>query len=497
MSRQSKTSLPETARFVFHEEKKHFWDGRWIESQHTQRLPVMDPCTGETLTTIPLAGAAEVDSAVRAAHDAFSAWGAKPAVERAVILHRFADAIERNTAILAQIEALDVGKPVTNAEAFDVPFGAACLRYYADLSVHAQYDTPLAIRNMEARVHRSAYGPCAFIFPWNFPFTLLLWGIAPALAAGNTVVVKPAETTPLSTLYACKLAEEAGVPPGVINVVLGDGLEAGAALVSHPLIRRMSFTGSTTVGKQIGATCGRNLVPCKLELGGKGAALVLDDADVDDAAKKLASAITLNTGQVCCTATRWIVHESVFDRLVEGAKAALESVRIGLSLDHDTEMGPLASEKQLKTVLNYLERGAKEGAESILNGGNAQASSANGGYYVTPSLLGGSADNICCREEIFGPIAYLVKFRKDAEAIEITNSLRYGLANSVWSSDLARANKLAEQLIAGNTWINAHNVFAYGLPYGGVNLSGMGGGVNSLETFYDYLRSETIARPLP
>lgn len=250
------------------------------------------------------------------------------------------------------------------------------------------------------------------------------------------------------------------------------------------------------VGKQIGAVCGRNLTPCKLELGGKGAAVVLDDADIEDAAQKLAGAITLNSGQVCCTATRWLIHESVYNRFVETARSALERVKIGRSLDRATEMGPLASQKQWNTVRNYLDRGKQEGATALLDAERPHTAATERGYYITPALLTGSSDNVCCREEIFGPVAYLLKFRQDREAVEIANNLRYGLANSVWSTDLKRANRVAEDLVTGNTWINAHNVFAYGLPYGGVNQSGLGGGVNSPETFYDYLRSETIARPL-
>lgn len=218
MSTQVKDLTRQAAQFILHGPKSHFIAGKWADACADKMHEVMDPCTGEVLATIPLARPAEVDSAVKAAQEAFPAWSSALAADRAVLLHRLADAIERDINVLAQIEALDVGKSIAGAESFDIPFGGAALRYFADLSVHVNYDTPLAIRNIEARVHRNARGPCGFIFPWNFPFTLLLWGIAPALAAGNTVVVKPAETTPLSTLYFCKLAAEIGIPPGVINV---------------------------------------------------------------------------------------------------------------------------------------------------------------------------------------------------------------------------------------------------------------------------------------
>jgi aldehyde dehydrogenase (NAD+) len=416
--------------------------------------------------------------------------------DRASALHRFANELERHSTELAQLESLDVGKPVSAAEGFDVPFGIECFRYFADLSMQAKYNVPLHLKSFEARTWRAPYGVCGFIFPWNFPFTLLCWGIAPALAAGNTVVVKPSEITPLTTLYAAQIAAKAGLPAGVFNVVVGKGNEAGVALSSNQRIKRMSFTGSPEVGRAVGEQSGRNLIPCKLELGGKGAAVVLDDVDVDTVANQLAGAITLNTGQVCCTATRWMIHDKIYDRFVNQVSEALKAIKVGPGLDRDTQMGPLVSDAQRKRVLGYLERGRQGGARTILKGGAIFPEGASEGFYVAPALLEGAGNNVCCREEIFGPCAYLLKFNDEESAIATVNELPYGLANSVWSSDLARANRVAERLVAGNNWINAHNLFAYGLPYGGVNLSGMGGGVNSPETFYDYLRPQTIARPL-
>lgn len=486
----------EVQRFLRQSPKTHFIDGKWIPAADAAMWDVMDPSSGEAIASVPLGTAAEVDKAVAAAQKAFGPWAAMPVAQRSVLLHRLADAIEKRAADVAQIEALDVGKAVVNAEAFDVPFGTAGIRYFADLANQATYDVPLPLRNIEAWTHRVPYGVCGFIFPWNFPFDLLMWGVMPALAAGNTVVVKPSEITPLSTLYVCELALEVGIPPGVINVVLGDGKGVGAPLASHSGIRRMSFTGSPGVGKLIGEACGRNLVPCKLELGGKGAAVLFDDVDVEAAARQLAGAITLNTGQVCCTATRWVVHEKIFDRFVDRAAAALRGTTIGPALDRSTQMGPLASQQHRQRVMRYLEQGKAQGATALLEGGPVAVKGRENGYYVSPVLLTGSDQNICCREEVFGPTAYLMKFRDEASAIGLVNQLQYGLANSVWSSDLTRARRVAEKLVAGNSWINAHNVFAYGLPYGGINLSGTGGGVNSPETFYDYLRGQTIARPL-
>jgi acyl-CoA reductase-like NAD-dependent aldehyde dehydrogenase len=486
--------LPPVSAFLKASPIPHFIAGR----NHAGGVPwpVLDPVDGSSLTEVLLGGADEMNLAVAAAQEAFPAWAALSMIDRSALLHRLADRMEKEAAVLAQIESVDVGKAITATEGFDIPFGIECLRYFADLAVHARSDTPLAIKNIEARIHRAPYGVCGFIFPWNFPFDLLLWGIIPALAAGNTVVIKPSEVTPLSTLYVARLAAECGLPPGVINVVVGDGAGAGATLTNHPLVRRMSFTGSPEVGRLIAETCGRRLVPCKLELGGKGAAVVFDDSDVTSTATQLAGAITFNTGQVCCTATRWIVHEKIFDALAAQAAAALQATKIGPSLDPATEMGPAVSAVQRDRILGYLDKGKKEGASVVLDGGRADLPGLPGGFFVKPWLLAGSPDNVCCREEIFGPAAYLVKFRDEDEAIDLVNRLDYGLANSVWSADLARANRVAEQLSAGNNWINAHNVFAYGLPYGGINRSGFGGGVNSPATFDDYLRPRTIARPL-
>jgi acyl-CoA reductase-like NAD-dependent aldehyde dehydrogenase len=439
-----------------------------------------------------------VDRAVQAGERAFaeSGWAQLPANDRAVLMHRLADLVDREREVLAQIEAIDVGKPLAAAMAGDIPNVAQTLRYFADLSVHTRRREPIAVAHYDARSIRVPYGVCAFIFPWNFPLLLVGWGIAPALAAGNTVVIKPAEDTPLSTLYFAGLAREAGIPDGVINVVPGLGDQAGAALARHPGIKRMSFTGSPEVGRFIGEQCGCNLVPVKLELGGKGAAVVFDDVELESTATALAGAITFNTGQVCCTATRWLVHRKILDRLVARASEVLEATRIGHELDPSTQMGPLVSEKQRQRVLGYLERGEASGATLLLRGGRAAPAGHEHGYYVLPALLTGSPDNICCREEIFGPVAYVLPFDSEAEAVRLVNRSTYGLANSIWSGDLDRANRVAEALVAGNSWINGHNLFPHGVSYGGCNLSGLGGGVLSPETYLDYLRAQSILRPL-
>lgn len=470
----------------------------WVQGISGETFEDCDPGNGILIAKVAAGDARDVDRAVTAAREAFrnSGWASIPANDRSVILHRLADLIDKHLDVFVQLESLDVGKPLPQAAGFDVPHAAQTFRYYADLSVHTRYREPIAVSGHDAHAIRVPYGVCAFIFPWNFPLLLVAWGVAPALAAGNTVVIKPAEDTPLSTLYFGKLAIEAGVPKGVINVVTGLGHSAGAALAAHTGIQRMSFTGSPEVGREIAEICGRNLIPVKLELGGKGAAVIFDDVDVDAAATALAGAITLNSGQVCCTATRWMVHEKIWGRFVEKAVAVLGSVQIGYGSDPKTQMGPVVSEKQRQRVLDYLDKGEEEGGKVLLVGGQAVVAGYEGGFYVKPCLMTGSPDNICAREEVFGPFAFVIPFSNEEEVIEIVNRLRYGLANSVWSSDLERAQRVAESLVGGNSWINAHNVFAHGIPYGGCNLSGSGGGVLGPDTLLDYLRPQSIVRPL-
>lgn len=474
----------------------HFINGQPQPSSEGGVGVVVDPTTGKNIVDIAYGSSKDVDAAAQAASNAFKVWSALSPRERSVLMHRFADKLEAEAHNIAQLESLDVGKPLLPAESGEIASGIECARYFADLAVTAEYTTPLPLKNMEARTHRSAYGVCGFIFPWNFPFLLYMWNVMPAIAAGNTVVVKPSEVTPLSSLYITQLAKEVGIPDGVINIVIGDGVNVGSTIVDHPLIKRMSFTGSTQVGTMVAEKCASRPIPCKLELGGKGAAVVFDDCDLDRTATELAGAITGNTGQTCCTATRWFVHADIYDVFKEKVTAVLQNTKIGSGLDPATQMGPLVSKVQQDRVLSYYDKGVAEGASLVLPGGKITEAGKEGGFFVSPCLMEGDTDNACFREEIFGPTAYIVKFTDEDQVVDQVNSLQYGLANSVWSTNDERCQRVAEKMISGNSWINAHNVFAYGLPYAGVNLSGVGGGVNSPETFYDYLRDLTIAKPL-
>ncbi len=476
---------------------KAFVNGKWVEASGGQTFDVVDPGTGSRIATVSSLQKEDVDAAVDAADAAFKngSWSNMPVNERSAVLHRIADAVEQRIEEFAQIESLDCGKIYTQA-VDDIQNFVDTFRYFADLAQTVNYRNVIAVKNHEAWVARHPWGPCGFIIPWNFPFLLAGWGLGPALAAGNTCVLKPAEDTPLSALYFCKLVEELDLlPPGVLNVVTGLGETAGAAVSSNPKFRRMSFTGSPEVGRLVAESCGRNLVPVKCELGGKGAAVIFEDVDIQETAQKLVDAITFHSGQVCCDATRWLIQKDIYDSFVDECIAKMKSVNIGYQMDADTQMGPVVNQKQRERVLGYLEKGVADGAELVLEGGAASVADRNG-YFVKPALMAGSLNNVAAREEIFGPVAFLAPFTDEAEGIRLANDTDYGLGNSVWSSDLARCARVAEAFESGNGWINAHNVVVHGVPYAGVGKSGMGGGVVSPETLNDYLRPISVVRPL-
>lgn len=489
--------LPQVTAFLKKPLQKAFVGGRWVEAADGSTFDVLDPGSGEKIATVASLKKPDVDKAVDIAVEAFhkSGWAKMPVSERSAVLHRIADAVEKQKAVFAQIESLDCGKVLAQAEA-DIQNFIDTFRYFADLAQAVNYRSVIAVKHHEAWVARHPWGACGFIIPWNFPFLLAGWGIAPALAAGNTCVLKPAEDTPLSALYLCHMIQEQELlPSGVLNVVTGFGETAGAALSNNPKFRRMSFTGSPEVGRLVAEAAGRNLIPVKCELGGKGAAVVFNDVDITETAEKLVQAITFHSGQVCCDATRWLIQKDIYEEFVEECITRMKSVQIGYPMDEGTQMGPLVNAKQRSRVLGYLQKGVAGGADLILEGGAATVPGKSG-FYVKPALLAGSLDNVAAREEIFGPVAFLAPFTTEDEGLRLANDTEYGLGNSVWSKDLSRCARIAESFVSGNGWINAHNVVVHGVPYGGVGKSGMGGGVVCPETLHDYLRPISVVRPL-
>jgi len=451
----------------------------WRDAVSGQRLDVRDPATGEVVTSVPAAGAADVDLAVKAARHAFESreWGAARPVDRERWLLKLADLVELHAAEFAEIETIDNGKPLVISQRVDVPSAVDFLRYCAGWATKVEGTTiepslPGFRKNeFFAYTRREPVGVVGAIIPWNFPLLMAVWKIGPALATGCTIVLKPAEDTPLTALRLGELALEAGFPPGALNVVTGEGPAAGAALAAHPGIDKVAFTGSTAVGKRIGQAALENMTRLSLELGGKSPVIVLDDIDPAVAASGAANAIFFNSGQVCVAGSRLYVQRKVYDAVLDGVSAIAGKMRIGPGLEKGTQLGPLVSERQLQRVAGYVRTGLDEGA-TLVAGGERHGTR---GWFHQPTILTGVGPSArVAQEEIFGPVLVASPFDDVEEIAALANGTAYGLSASIWSNDLKRVHRLIPRIKAGTVWVNCHGLLDNALPFGGYKQSGIG-----------------------
>ncbi|KAF3469758.1 aldehyde dehydrogenase family protein [Streptomyces sp. Tu 3180] len=452
-----------------------FIDGEFAEAADGKVFKTVSPSTEEVLSEVAEAGEADVDRAVGAARKAFEKWSALPGAERAKYLFRIARIIQERSRELAVLETLDNGKPIRETRDADLPLVAAHFFYYAgwaDKLDHAGYGAdprPLGVAGQ--------------VIPWNFPLLMLAWKIAPALATGNTVVLKPAETTPLSALFFADVCRQAGLPKGVVNIVTGDG-RTGAALIAHPDVNKVAFTGSTAVGKEIARTVAGTRKKLTLELGGKGANIVFDDAPIDQAVEGIVNGIFFNQGQVCCAGSRLLVQESIQDELLDSLKRRLSTLRLGDPLDKNTDIGAINSAEQLARITALADRGEAEGAERW----SPACELPENGYWFAPTLFTGVTQaHTVARDEIFGPVLSVLTFRTPDEAVAKANNTPYGLSAGIWTEKGSRILAVASKLRAGVIWSNTFNKFDPASPFGGYKESGFGreGGRHGLEAYLD------------
>jgi aldehyde dehydrogenase (NAD+) len=452
-----------------------FIDGEFVEAADGKVFKTVSPSTEEVLSEVAQAGEADVDRAVQAARKAFEKWSALPGSERAKYLFRIARIIQERSRELAVLETLDNGKPIKETRDADLPLVAAHFFYYAgwaDKLDHAGFGA-----------NPRPLGVAGQVIPWNFPLLMLAWKIAPALATGNTVVLKPAETTPLSALFFADICRQAGLPKGVVNILPGYG-GAGAALVAHPDVNKVAFTGSTAVGKEIARTVAGTRKKVTLELGGKGANIVFDDAPLDQAVEGIVNGIFFNQGQVCCAGSRLLVQESIQDELLESLKRRLSTLRLGDPLDKNTDIGAINSEEQLTRITSLVEQGEAEGAERW----SPACELPESGYWFAPTLFTNVTQaHTVARDEIFGPVLSVLTFRTPDEAVAKANNTPYGLSAGIWTEKGSRILAVANKLRAGVVWSNTFNKFDPTSPFGGYKESGFGreGGRHGLEAYLD------------
>ncbi|XP_008322067.1 aldehyde dehydrogenase, mitochondrial [Cynoglossus semilaevis] len=454
---------------------KLFINNEWHDAVSGKSFPTINPSTGEVICQVAEADEADVNKAVKAAKDAFklgSPWRRMDASHRGLLLNRLADAIERDSAYLAELETLDNGKPYAVAYMVDLPNVVKCLRYYAGWADKWEGKTIPIDGDFFCYTRHEPVGVCGQIIPWNFPLLMQSWKLGPALATGNTVVMKVAEQTPLTALYVASLIKEVGFPEGVVNILPGMGPSAGAAIARHMDVDKVAFTGSTEVGHLIQQASGSsNLKKVTLELGGKSPNIILSDADMEHAVEQAHFALFFNQGQCCCAGSRTYVQADIYDEFMERSIERAKKRVVGNPFDLKTEQGPQVDQEQFNKILGYISSGKREGAKLMCGGGVA----ADRGYFIQPTIFGDVKDNMTiAREEIFGPVMQILKFKTLEEVVERGNDTKYGLAAAVFTKDLDKANYLSSALRAGTFWINCYDVFGAQAPFGGYKASGSG-----------------------
>lgn len=463
--------------------KRLLIDGQHVESASGRSFRTLNPATEEVIATIAEGNEADVDRAVAAARRAFEgAWSTMRAAERGQILFRLVELMKQHADELAELESRDAGKPIAAVLRQDLPAAIDTLTYYAGWADKIHGEVVPTRPDALTYTLREPVGVVGVVVPWNFPLMIGMWKLAPALACGCTVVMKPAELTSLSALRIGELALEAGLPPGVLNIVPGPGRVVGDALVNHPDVDKITFTGSPGVGRGILRGAAGNFKRVSLELGGKSANVIFDDADLDAATKAAAAGIFFNAGQVCSAGSRVLAHEKVYDEVVERLAARAKAIRMGDPADRATALGPVISEKQMKTILDYVDIGRKEGA-SLVTGGERVG---DRGYFISPAVFAGVAHEMrISQEEIFGPVVSVIRFKDEADALRIANGTAYSLAAGVWSRDIGRVQRFAKKVKAGTVWINTYGYTDVRLPWGGARDSGFGRehGTAAIENF--------------
>ncbi len=469
---------PGVRQFIGGRTRKMLIDGKWVEAASGETLTTYDPATEQPLAEVAAGDKEDIDRAVKAARKAFETgpWRRMTASERGRCIWKLADLIEKHGEEFAQLETLDNGKPLAVSRVADVPLVVDHFRYYAGWATKVEGETiPVSIpgQRMLTYTLREPVGVVGQIIPWNFPLLMAAWKLGVALACGNTVVLKPAEQTPLSALRLGELLEEAGIPPGVVNIVTGYGETAGAALAAHEDVDKCAFTGSTEVGKLIMKAAAGNLKRVSLELGGKSPNIIFADSDLDAAAVGAASAIFFNHGQCCCAGSRLFIESKAYDKVMPKLVEYAEKIKVGPGMDTSTEMGPLVSSEQYERVTGFLDSGKKGGGKALSGGGRPKNMAK--GYFVQPTVFADvKPDAKILKEEIFGPVVCAMPFKDLDEVAKAGNDTTYGLAAAVWTSDIQKAHRLAETLKAGTVWINCYNVFDAAAPFGGYKQSGFG-----------------------